>query len=585
MKKFKKLCQTTQLVSLLTLILSFKAHSQYVSVTGGDLLINGNTNSNRQYTLCYKENVDISAHFDVTLAPGYGGFMYHFAVENIMFYKGNTQIQSALPLPVTEVYYYKENNQLLYEALVDITFPNVDPSLVQGEPISIALTVQYSTDAAGDNGYFATGKTSTSNITVEGFIDEAGTILPETGSNWRFTSSDYNKDGYDDIVAIKQSSTGTNSTEVHILNGSNNFASYLLEVGTPLSVTDETWDFDMADYNNDGYDDLYCILKDFSGSGKMEAHILDGANNFQSWLQQTTTTLNSASNYLDWSFIVGDYNQDNNPDLYGVLKNSTGSGSTEVHILNGANNFQSAIIDIVTPIGCFPDANTKFLLNTNKPSNCQPDLVWVFKNNTGTASTEIHVLSGSSSYQSFIKELGTIIPETDDTWDFVLADHNLDNYQDFVGIKKQNTGTLSTEVHILNGNCYFSNCGNSTLLRVSADSVQQNTGANNVQNNSLNNTKVLNTATVTAILAPFSPNSQSINIYPNPFTDKLEITNLNGASEISIFDINGQLMKQEAISTSSDKITINTSELNPGMYYYSIKNGTSITSRGKLVKN
>ena len=57
---------------------------------------------------------------------------------------------------------------------------------------------------------------------------------------------------------------------------------------------------------------------------------------------------------------------------------------------------------------------------------------------------EVHVLSRASNYQRFSLQTGTGLDETDDNYDFALAE-NLDLYC----IKKNKTGTGKTEVHVL----------------------------------------------------------------------------------------------------------------------------------------
>ncbi|MCC3776489.1 VCBS repeat-containing protein [Streptomyces sp. UNOB3_S3] len=79
----------------------------------------------------------------------------------------------------------------------------------------------------------------------------------------------------------------------------------------------------------------------------------------------------------------------------------------------------------------------------------RPDLLAIKKSGTGTNSTEVHVLSGASNYQRFILQTGTALHETDRTFAFSVADWNRDGRPDLVAIKKSNTGTNSTEVHIL----------------------------------------------------------------------------------------------------------------------------------------
>jgi hypothetical protein len=80
-----------------------------------------------------------------------------------------------------------------------------------------------------------------------------------------------------------------------------------------------------------------------------------------------------------------------------------------------------------------------------------PDLVAIKKSNTGSGSTEVHVLSGASGFQQFILHTGTALHQTDDTFAFAVVDWDGDGTPDLVAIKKSNTGSGSTEVHMLRG--------------------------------------------------------------------------------------------------------------------------------------
>ena len=63
------------------------------------------------------------------------------------------------------------------------------------------------------------------------------TALEETGDNWEFLLGDYNNNGILDLYCIKKYNTGSNSTEVHILNGNDNFQSFLYLNGTASQET------------------------------------------------------------------------------------------------------------------------------------------------------------------------------------------------------------------------------------------------------------------------------------------------------------------------------------------------------------
>ena len=90
---------------------------------------------------------------------------------------------------------------------------------------------------------------------------------------------------------------------------------------------------------------------------------------------------------------------------------------------------------------------------------------------------------------------------------------------------------------------------------------------------------VISTATG---LDAISGNS-SVNVYPNPFNDRVEIKNENsGLSEVILYDIkSGILLKQPFTNTT----TLNTDQLASGIYFYEVKCGNQVCRKGKLVKN
>jgi hypothetical protein len=111
------------------------------------------------------------------------------------------------------------------------------------------------------------------------------------------------------------------------------FQSYIIQTGTPLHETDGTFDFVMGDWNQDGRPDLIAIKKSKTGSNSTEVHILSGASNFQDFILHTSTPLHEMDDTFD--FVMGDWNPRGRPYLIAIKKSKTGSNSTEVHILSG----------------------------------------------------------------------------------------------------------------------------------------------------------------------------------------------------------------------------------------------------------
>ena len=160
-------------------------------------------------------------------------------------------------------------------------------------------------------------------------IFQIKTPLEQTDENWEFLLGDYNNNKILDLFCIKKKNTGSKHTEVHILDGSTHFKSYLLRTTTPLHETGDNWQFLLGDYNQNGKLDLYCIKKNDTGTNSTEVHILDGNDNFQSFLLETTTPLHETGE--NFQFLLGDYNQNETLDLYCIKKYNTGTNSTEVH--------------------------------------------------------------------------------------------------------------------------------------------------------------------------------------------------------------------------------------------------------------
>lgn len=117
---------------------------------------------------------------------------------------------------------------------------------------------------------------------------------------------------------------------------------FTLHTSTALHRTDDNFEFLVGDYNHNGRPDVYCIKKNGTGSGKTEVHILNGENNYQNFLLQTPTALHETDG--NWQFCLGDYSHDGCLDLYCIAKRNTGSHSTEVHILSGKSNFSEFIL-------------------------------------------------------------------------------------------------------------------------------------------------------------------------------------------------------------------------------------------------
>lgn len=277
------------------------------------------------------------------------------------------------------------------------------------------------------------------------FLFQSGIDLHQTGNNFSFDFVDFNGDEIGDLIAIKKSGTGTNSTEVHVYDGSNNFASALLHTATGLHETGNNWEFEILDFNRDDYLDLIGIKKNGTGSEKTEVHIFSGRDNYNTPVAQVATILHETGD--DFSFKVSDYNGDRVPDLIAIKKYNSGSSRTEVHILDGKSGFKRWLLHTSTALEEIRGEVDFYLAESTGDSKL--DLLVVKKNQTVTNSTEINILDGKTDFKDFIIMKGTRFHPTGENFEFFFNDWNKDKKPDLVGVKKSRTGTGKTEVHIL----------------------------------------------------------------------------------------------------------------------------------------
>lgn len=270
------------------------------------------------------------------------------------------------------------------------------------------------------------------------FLLQAATALEPGNDIFDYAVGDYNNDGHMDVFALKKVKTGKARTELHILDGSRSYKSFLLEVDLPLEAGNN-FKFSMGDFNGDGQVDLFAIKKAFV-QGRCEVHVLDGKSNYSRFLLQKAVPLEAAEY---WEFAVSDYNGDKKLDLY-ALKKSTRSGKAELHILDGSSSYSHFLEQRVMPLT--PGTSFSFCIG-NFNGDSKPDVYALKKNQTGTGTTEIHVLSGVGGYQRFFLQSGINL-ETGENFVFAAYDYNHDGRDDLVAIKRRNAKT--TEVHVLN---------------------------------------------------------------------------------------------------------------------------------------
>jgi N-acetylmuramoyl-L-alanine amidase len=274
-----------------------------------------------------------------------------------------------------------------------------------------------------------------------------------------YRMDDFDQDGVPDLFAIDQQGLGSISTEVNILGGASGYQSWLFRTGTLLHMTNwpGLWAFDLADYNHDGYPDLYAIDREGVGSNSTEVHILNGADGFQTWLLHTATPLHKTGQIGEWTFSLADYNGDGIVDLYAIDREGVGSNSSEVHVLNGADGFQTWLLHTGTALQRTGLSGRWAFGLADENLDGKPDLVAIDKAGQNGTSTEVHILNGADGFKTWLYQGMTALPATDapGEWDFSLVDYNGDGRADLYAIDREGANASSTELKILDGTDHF----------------------------------------------------------------------------------------------------------------------------------
>ncbi|KAI2483913.1 hypothetical protein Ptr902_02853 [Pyrenophora tritici-repentis] len=175
------------------------------------------------------------------------------------------------------------------------------------------------------------------------FVLQIGTMLQEAGNQFSLVMGDSSKEGPPDLIAVSETGTRDENIEVNVVHGAGNCQIFLLRIATtdftPLLSWTKQLDFTLTDWNGDDTLDLVVIKKSHTTTNSTEVYILSGASNFQHILLQTGTKLEQTDN--TWTFGMGKWATGEQSDLFAINKESN---PPEVYVLRGNDNFQSIIL-------------------------------------------------------------------------------------------------------------------------------------------------------------------------------------------------------------------------------------------------
>lgn len=180
---------------------------------------------------------------------------------------------------------------------------------------------------------------------------------------------------------------------------------------------------------------------------------------YQNELMRTSTMISAAASADYAAWFVADYNGDGYQDLFGVKVRNTTSQYVEVDVLDGASDYKQSLLHADTPIAATDAANYRWGLGVYGGGQ-KPNLFAIKVATTGTTDVEVHELSGASNYGlPWAYQHGTAISESiaDDFWAWTVSPPTADHF-DLFAIKCSDTQNTSSdvEVHVLDGGQQYS---------------------------------------------------------------------------------------------------------------------------------
>jgi stage II sporulation protein D len=241
-------------------------------------------------------------------------------------------------------------------------------------------------------------------------------------ADWRFVIAPYNGDGQPDLYAIELRGGASGRLEVHVLSATSHYQSFLLHRATAQpALAAGVFDIALSPFAGDDQPDLWILPESNTGSGRVEAHVLSATSGYTSFLLHSATALSTSETAGgDWTILVGD--AAGSGDLVAVHDaGTTGSGQTEVHILSRVSGYQTYTLHAATPLALEPAGTADFEFGDANGDGV-PDLFAILTGGTGSGNTEVHVLDGASGYQTFSVHAATGLGPLPSThWQFSIG--------------------------------------------------------------------------------------------------------------------------------------------------------------------
>lgn len=264
-----------------------------------------------------------------------------------------------------------------------------------------------------------------------------GTGMPQQPAflNTAFAAADYDDDKVPDLWVIHRLD-GAGMTALRIMWGAD-LRYLILDEITALPAYDNSVSFAAADYNRDGTPDLWAIIPRDPGKSGVAVRVVSGKN-LTTTLVDATTSLPKQGAYSDVNFAIADYNTDGFSDLWAVRPRDTTKNAVSVRIISG-KDWQTVLADEAVGLAMqTTNIDAYSFLVGDLDTDFTPDLWWVNRLNgqikvfdgddfttvlkttasvlPATNSADWHILGGDRARETIAPQMPNILaPQTDIT--------------------------------------------------------------------------------------------------------------------------------------------------------------------------
>ncbi|MCW2602862.1 MAG: SpoIID/LytB domain protein [Pseudonocardiales bacterium] len=246
--------------------------------------------------------------------------------------------------------------------------------------------------------------TLTSDSGFSAFSRHTATLLgavpdPEA---WRFMLGGLVSSGSRDLFALHLANTQTGLAELHVLSEASDYQDWVAHIVLPISIQAvDSWQLQLAASVAGSRPDLYLVNTEGTGSGQVEVHALSAASNFQEWFVHSATPL-APTAPDSATYLVAD---SSGGDLTAILRTATGSGRTELHTLTRGSGYTQFSRHTALPIWQTP--GPAFQFSVTGTNGTAADLVMTQLSGTGSGQTEVHILNGATGYSVWTAHAAT----------------------------------------------------------------------------------------------------------------------------------------------------------------------------------